>query len=106
MTATAEGRFDGHGDEFMGIYLQLLVRYLRLDPAELSRSARTDGIEVKEHAQPIFVDVCSSPLVSIWADSKCSIRTVKYQLNWSFTHMSRGSGANSAFLDVRDRTTS
>jgi hypothetical protein len=57
MTATAEGCSDGHGGGFMGIYLQLLARYLRSDTAELIRSARTDGIEVTEHAQPVFVDV-------------------------------------------------
>jgi hypothetical protein len=63
MTTTAEGRSDGHGGEFMGIYLQLLVRYLRFDPAELSRSARNDGIEVTERAQPVFIDVGSARTV-------------------------------------------
>jgi hypothetical protein len=61
MTATAEGGSDGHGGEFMGIYLQLLARYLRFDIAELIRSARPDGIEVTEHAQRVFVDVQPAP---------------------------------------------
>jgi hypothetical protein len=55
MTATAEGGSDGHGAEFMGIYLSLLARYLRFDTAALIRSARTDGIEVTDHAKPVFV---------------------------------------------------
>lgn len=57
MTTTAESRSDGHGGEFMGVYLQLVTRYLRLDPAELTRSARSDGIEVTLDARPAFVGV-------------------------------------------------
>ncbi len=55
MTTTPEGRSDGHGGELMGIYLQLVARYLRLDPAELARSARNDGIQVTLDTRPAFV---------------------------------------------------
>ena len=34
MTSHADGRSDGHGPLFMGVYLQLIVRYLRLDPSD------------------------------------------------------------------------
>ncbi len=56
MTSTAEGQSDGHGSRFMGVYVRLLVRYLRLDPAELIRSAGAAGIAVAADAQPVFLD--------------------------------------------------
>jgi hypothetical protein len=33
MTSTHDGASDGHGPRFMGLYLQLLDRYLRLPAA-------------------------------------------------------------------------
>lgn len=57
MTATMEGRSDGHGAIFMGVYIGLLARYLRLDAAALIRSAEDDGIAVKADARPVFLDV-------------------------------------------------
>ncbi len=56
MTSTAEGRSDGHGPAFMGVYVRLLARYLRLDPAALVRSAAEAGIAVATDARPMFLD--------------------------------------------------
>ncbi len=56
MTSTADGRSDGHGPAFMGVYVRLLARYLRLDPAGLIRSAAEAGIAVAADARPVFVD--------------------------------------------------
>jgi hypothetical protein len=56
MTSTAEGASDGHGARFMGVYLRLLARYLRLDPATLIRSAQAAGIAVTADASAVFVD--------------------------------------------------
>ena len=56
MTSTEDGRSDGHGPVFVGIYLQLLVRYMRLDAAELLESLREAGLRVAPEAQPVFVD--------------------------------------------------
>ena len=52
MTTTAEGWSDGHGAAFMGVYLRLLARYLRLDPADLARSARDVHIKIADNARP------------------------------------------------------
>ncbi len=56
MTSHADGRSDGHGPLFMGVYLQLIVRYLRLDPRILMDSLRDAGIEITRDARPVFVD--------------------------------------------------
>ena len=40
----------------MGVYLQLIVRYLRLDPQTLIDSLRDAGIEIARDAHPVFVD--------------------------------------------------
>jgi hypothetical protein len=56
MTSTADGRSDGHGPAFMGVYLRLLARYLRLNPADLIRSATEAGIGVTGDARPAFID--------------------------------------------------
>jgi hypothetical protein len=56
MTTTAEGHSDGHGPGFMGAYVKLLVRYLRLDEADLLGSLRQSGIRVARDANPVFVD--------------------------------------------------
>jgi len=56
MTSTQDGRSDGHGPAFMGVYVRLLVRYLRLDEADLLRSLAQAGIDVKRDARPAFVD--------------------------------------------------
>ncbi len=56
MTSTAEGASDGHGPVFMGLYLTLVGRYLRLDPVALAASAAAEGIAVDLAARPVFVD--------------------------------------------------
>ena len=61
MTSHADGRSDGHGPLFMGVYLQLIVRYLRLDPRILIDSLRDAGIEITRDARPVFVDPVTAP---------------------------------------------
>jgi hypothetical protein len=56
MTSTVEGGSDGHGPRFMGVYLGLLARYLRLSAPALAASARQDGIAVDLAATPVFLD--------------------------------------------------
>ena len=56
MTTTADGHSEGHGPAFVGVYVQLLSRYLRLDAAELRRSLQHAGIAVAWNARPVFVD--------------------------------------------------
>ena len=56
MTSHADGRSDGHGPVFMGVYVRLIVRYLRLDPQMLIDSLRDAGIEIARDAQPVFLD--------------------------------------------------
>ncbi|MBI0539523.1 hypothetical protein D9599_28860 [Roseomonas sp. KE2513] len=56
MTSTAEGNTDGHGPRFMGLYLQLLERYLRLPATSLLPSLREARIEVDLTARPVFLD--------------------------------------------------
>jgi hypothetical protein len=54
MTTDLEGQSDGHGSLFMGLYVRLLVRYLRLDLAELVGSVRSENIQIEPNASPIF----------------------------------------------------
>ncbi|TPG46032.1 hypothetical protein EAH89_25215 [Roseomonas nepalensis] len=56
MTSTAEGGTDGHGPRFMGLYLQLLERYLRLPAASLLPSLQVARIAVDLAARPVFLD--------------------------------------------------
>jgi hypothetical protein len=56
MTSHADGRSDGHGALFTGIYVQLLARYLRLDRRMLINSMRDAKIEILYDARPVFVD--------------------------------------------------
>ena len=56
MTTTTAGVSDGHGAGFMGVYVRLLSRYLRLDPSDLIRSAQADRIAVLIDARPVFLD--------------------------------------------------
>jgi hypothetical protein len=51
MTSTDEVS-DGHSSRFMGIYLKLLARYLRLHLRELLKSASEDGLAVDAEANP------------------------------------------------------
>jgi len=56
MTSRADGRSDGHGPVFMGVYIRLIVRYLRLDPQILIDSLQDARIEIVRGARPVFVD--------------------------------------------------
>ncbi|HEY8613376.1 MAG TPA: hypothetical protein VIL69_19100 [Roseomonas sp.] len=56
MTSTAEGQTDGHGPRFMGLYLQLIERYLRLPASSLLPTLRDAGIAVDLLALPMFLD--------------------------------------------------
>jgi len=56
MTSTYDGRSDGHGPQFMGLYAQLLTRYLRIPSDALLTSLRLAGIEMDMRAEPIFID--------------------------------------------------
>ena len=56
MTTTHDGVSDGHGPVFMGMYVRLLVRYLRMDEAGLLASLREAGIAVDSSARPVFLD--------------------------------------------------
>ena len=56
MTSTYDGRSDGHGPKFIGLYAQLLTRYLRLPSDALLTSLRVAGIEMDTRAVPIFID--------------------------------------------------
>jgi hypothetical protein len=57
MTSHADGRSDGHGPLFMGVYVQLIARYLRLDPRILINSLEHARIEIISDARPVFVDL-------------------------------------------------
>jgi hypothetical protein len=52
MTSTMDGQSDGHGGSFMGVYVKLVARYLRLNLLELVRSARADDIQINPDAPP------------------------------------------------------
>jgi hypothetical protein len=56
MSTTDDGRSDGHGSVFMGLYVRLLVRYLRLDETWLLASLRDAGISIERDACPVFLD--------------------------------------------------
>ncbi len=56
MTSTHDGRSDGHGPKFVGIYAQLLMRYLRTPADALSASLHAAGIDMDMQAKPVFID--------------------------------------------------
>jgi hypothetical protein len=56
MTSTHDGASDGHGARFMGLYLRLVARYLRLPEAALAASLAEAGIDWDPRAQPLFLD--------------------------------------------------
>ncbi len=56
LTSDQDGRSDGHGPAFMGVYIGLLSRYMRLSEPALLASARAAGLRVEAGAQPGFVD--------------------------------------------------
>jgi hypothetical protein len=56
MTSTHDGHSDGHGPTFMGLYAQLLIRYLRVPADILFQSLQAAGIAADMQAKPIFID--------------------------------------------------
>jgi hypothetical protein len=56
MTSTHDGHSDGHGPTFMGLYAQLLIRYLRVPADALFQSLHAARIEADMHAKPVFID--------------------------------------------------
>ncbi len=56
MTSDADGSSDGHGEVFLGLYVQLLVRYLRLDQKTLLASLQDEGIAIAVNARPVFIN--------------------------------------------------
>lgn len=59
MISTHDGQSDQHGSVFMGIYVQLLVRYLRLPQPRLLATLRQAGVRVDMQAKPLFVDAAA-----------------------------------------------
>lgn len=55
LSSAVDGASDGHGADFMGLYVQLLSRYLRLPAAGLIRSATDAGITVHPEARARFL---------------------------------------------------
>jgi hypothetical protein len=55
MTSTVDEISEGHSEQFMGIYLQLLAKYLRLNLSKLVESARDDSILVEARTFPVFL---------------------------------------------------
>lgn len=55
-TSTVEQMSNGHGSLFMGIYIQMLSRYLKLSYNELVESAERQGLHVELSARPVFLD--------------------------------------------------
>src|SRR6185437_14692610 len=56
MTSTMEGQSDGHGPKFMGLYVKMLARYLRMPMDASLMSLEAADIEVDMRAEPIFID--------------------------------------------------
>jgi hypothetical protein len=56
MTSTHDGRSDGHGPAFVGLYVQLLARYLRLETGWLLQTLEEAGIRIEPQARPVFVE--------------------------------------------------
>ena len=56
MTSTHDGRSDGHGRKFIGLYAHLLTRYLRIPADALHKSLIDAGIGIDMQARPLFVD--------------------------------------------------
>jgi hypothetical protein len=56
MSSTQDGHSDGHGAIFVGLYCQLLVRYLRFDRDALLVSLREARIAVQIDAKAMFQD--------------------------------------------------
>ncbi|PWC28402.1 hypothetical protein [Teichococcus aestuarii] len=56
LSATHDGQSDGHGARFLGLYAQLLIRYLRIPEEALFSSIAEAGLRVDRAARPPFLD--------------------------------------------------
>lgn len=56
MSSAADGTGAGHGPDFVGIYVRLLVQYCRLDRAMLAEALAADAITWNPEAKPVFLD--------------------------------------------------
>lgn len=59
MTADIDGNHAGHGPDFVGVYVGLLVRYCRMDRARLATSLAAAGIGWNPEAKPRFIDAAT-----------------------------------------------
>lgn len=55
MTSTVEEDNNGHGSLYMGVYIQLLSRYLKLSYGQLADSAKANGLHIRLDARPVFI---------------------------------------------------
>ena len=55
MTSNIDDLSNHHGSLFMGIYIQLLIRYLHLPYQEIVDSALSRGLKIKLDARPVFI---------------------------------------------------
>jgi hypothetical protein len=55
MSSNLEGESNGHGAIFMGIYIQLISRYMKLSYTRLVDSAFEYGLRVRIDARPVFL---------------------------------------------------
>ena len=60
LTSTHDGHSEQHGPAFVGIYVQLLVRYLRLSQPWLLTTLEQARVQVDINARPLFVDVAAA----------------------------------------------
>lgn len=56
LSSDQDGRSDGHGPVFLGLYLSLLERYLRLPRAMMEASLLQAGLHFEREARPVFLD--------------------------------------------------
>jgi len=56
LTSTADGGNAGHGPDFVGLYLHLLVRHARMPRAALVASLAAAGVPFDPAARPPFLD--------------------------------------------------
>jgi hypothetical protein len=56
LTSSHDGGSDGHGAQFMGLYVQLLTRYLWLPMNALLTSLHAVGIDIDLQAGPVFLN--------------------------------------------------
>jgi hypothetical protein len=56
LSSAHDGSADGHGPVFMGLYAQMLVRYMRVPIEALCKTLIAAKIQVDLAASPVFID--------------------------------------------------